>query len=69
MYWEVVHAPLRYQGLGKPLLDTFQGIAHVEALIDVPPMEGIRGSLWHYSVEDLKLEVVLLGMLLQHDYK
>ncbi len=63
----IVHAPLCFQGLGIPSLYVSQGISHIEALLNEPPLEA--GSLLIFSAEDLKLEVGLPGHLLQQDYK
>ncbi len=65
----IVHAQLCFQGLGIPSLYISQGIAHIEALLNAPPLEGMTGRLFTCSVEDLKLEVGLLGYFLQHNYK
>ncbi len=42
---DIVHGPLKFQGLGMPSLYTSQGIAHAEALVDAPVAAGIAGSL------------------------
>ncbi len=58
MHWEIVHRPLKYQGLGIPSLYMMQGITHVEALLDAQPAKEIMGKLLICSVEDLKVKVV-----------
>ncbi len=68
IHQEIVHGPLKYQGLGIPSLYMMQEITHVEALLDIPPIEGIMGKVLTCLVEDLKVEVGLPGMFLQHDF-
>ncbi len=65
----IVHAPLHFQGLGIPSVYISQGIAHIKALLDAPPLKGITGSLLTCLVEDLKLEIGLSRHFLQRDYK
>ncbi len=65
----IVHAPLQFQGLGIPYLYVSQGISHIKAQLDAPPLEGITGNLLTCSMEDLKLELGLPGHVLQHNYK
>ncbi len=61
MHWDIVHTLLEFQRLAIASLYTTHGISHMEALVDPPPMERIMWSLVTYSVEDLKLEIGLLG--------
>ncbi len=69
MHQDIVHTPIRFQGVGILSLYLSQGIAHVEALLGTTPLEGITGSLLSCSAEDLKLEMGLQGYLLQQDFK
>ncbi len=48
---------------------TMKSIAHVEALLDAPPVETIMGKLLTCLVEDLKVEVGLPSILLQYNYQ
>ncbi len=57
----IIYAPIHFQGLCIPSRYVFQGIAHSEALLDDPPLEGITGSLLTCLAEDFKLEIGLLG--------
>ncbi len=68
MHWEIVHGPLKYQGLGIPSHYTIQGISHMEALLDSPPIEGITDELLTCLVKDLKIEIRLPSKFLQHNY-
>ncbi len=48
-----------------PSLYMTQGIAYIEVLIDVTPLESIMGEPLTCSAKDSKLEIGLLGPLLQ----
>ncbi len=65
----IVYAPLHFQGLGFPSQYVSQGIAHIGALLDAPPQEGIPGSLLTCLAEDLKWEIGPPGYFLQQDYR
>ncbi len=65
---EIVHIPLKYQGLGITFLHTIQGILHVETLVDQPPTEG-NGTTTRCLEEYLKLEFGIPGQFLLQTIK
>ncbi len=64
-----MHGPLRYQGLGMPSSFAIQGVLHMDALEDAPPVDGITGRLFSCLAGGLKLEIDLPFEFLQQDYQ